>query len=71
MLRLRLVLAPVLVAGAGFLLNSTLGYANLNYTKAEKKPCVTCHVSIKSKELNAVGKCYKQKRTLVGCESKS
>ncbi len=71
MLWLRLIPGLILFAGAGFLLNSTLGYAKLDYTKTEKKPCVTCHVSIKSKELNSVGKCYKQKHTLAGCESKS
>jgi hypothetical protein len=48
------------VAGAGHSL------ANPDIFKKEKKPCVTCHVSAKSKELNEVGKYYKEKKTLVG-----
>jgi hypothetical protein len=66
MFRFRFVLPAVILGG--FLAGTRSTYGNLKYTKVEKRPCVTCHVDIKTKELNAVGKCYKQKQTLVGCE---
>jgi cytochrome c551/c552 len=52
------------VAGAG------LATANPAATKKEKKPCVTCHITAKSKELNDVGKYYKEKKTLEGAPQK-
>ena len=69
MSRLQFVL-PSAVLMLGFLASSNATYGNLRYTKQEKRPCVTCHVTIKSKELNGVGKCYQKKQTLVGCEPK-
>jgi hypothetical protein len=35
-------------------------------SKKESKPCTTCHVKQGSKELNATGKYYKEKKTLEG-----
>ena len=49
-----------------FFLASGLSFGKQEYTKKEKKPCTTCHVSAKSKELNDVGKYYGEKKTLEG-----
>ena len=38
--------------------------AKPEYTKKEKKSCVTCHVKNGAKELNDAGKHYKNKGTL-------
>jgi hypothetical protein len=66
---LRFVLpVAVLLAGLAAITKGT--YANVRYTKQEKKPCVTCHVTIKGKELNSVGKCFQKKHTLAGCETR-
>jgi hypothetical protein len=51
---------------AGFLFSSTVSMAKMEYTKKEKKPCATCHVTATSKELNATGKHYQEKKTLEG-----
>ena len=58
----------VLIPIAGLLLNITLALAKPDYTKKEKRGCTTCHVSMKSKELNQTGKCYAEKKKLEGCE---
>jgi hypothetical protein len=34
--------------------------------KKESKPCTTCHVKQGAKDLNNVGKFYKEKKTLEG-----
>lgn len=69
MVRLRFVL-PAAVVVLAILTGPSASRGNVNYSKQEKRPCVTCHVSVKSKDLNAVGKCYKEKHKLDGCESK-
>ena len=46
-------------------------FGKAEYTKKEKKPCMTCHAKANSKELNEVGKCYKDNNhSLEGCEAK-
>ena len=60
---------PAAILCSGLLITLTPSYGKPELTKKEKKPCVTCHVSAKSKDLNDVGKCYKEKATLAGCES--
>lgn len=53
------------MAGVGLFMISTLSMqAKPEFSKAEKKPCTTCHVSNKSKELNEVGKKYKETKKL-------
>jgi hypothetical protein len=62
---------PGVVLGAGLLVNITPSYGKPEYMKKEKTPCTTCHASAKSKDLNEVGKCYKEKgNKLEGCEAK-
>jgi hypothetical protein len=60
-------LIPALsVVALGAFLATNVSYATPEMTKKEKKPCTTCHVTAKSKELNEVGKYYKEKNTLEG-----
>ncbi len=39
------------------------------YAKKEKTSCTTCHVKPGAKELNGVGKCYEEKKSLDGCKA--
>lgn len=66
MSRFKLVL-PAVIALGGFLICTTSTYGKQEYTKKEKKSCVFCHTKANSKELNDVGKCYGQKKSLDGC----
>lgn len=58
----------VLVVGLG--LNTALLMGKPEYTKKEKKGCVACHVKANQKELNDVGKCYGEKKSLDACKAK-
>ncbi|MBI3470326.1 MAG: hypothetical protein HY013_03105 [Candidatus Solibacter usitatus] len=62
------IAVPVAILIAGFTIGSTLSYGKAEYTKKEKKACVTCHVSAKSKELNDTGRCYDKNKSLDGCK---
>ena len=42
--------------------------AKPEFAKKEKTGCATCHVSMKSKELNLTGKCYGEKKSLTECK---
>ena len=42
--------------------------AKPEFSKKEKTGCVTCHVSVKTKELNPTGKCYADKKSLTECK---
>ncbi len=64
---LRLLL-PVATMLAAFLATSGVSFATKEMSTKEKKPCTTCHV--KGKELNDVGKYYKEKKTLDGAPKK-
>ncbi len=63
-------LLPVLTLGLGLLLTTSRSHATIEYSKKEKKPCTTCHVTMKSKDLNDAGKYYKAKKTLEGYKKK-
>ena len=43
--------------------------ATIDIGKKEKKACTACHVTMKSKDLNDVGKCYKEKKSLAACSA--
>jgi len=62
---LKLIL-PMAVLLTGIVLNPLPSMATPEYTKKEKKPCTTCHVSAKSKDLNDAGKYYEKHKTLDG-----
>lgn len=61
------VVVAVAAMTAAFLLTSTGAlFGKPEYGKKEKKPCQTCHVTAKSKELNETGKYYHEKKSLQG-----
>ncbi len=66
--RLKVVLPAMILVG-GLVVPSTLS-GKPEYTKKEKKGCIVCHTKAGSKDLNAVGKCYHEKKALAGCEAK-
>ena len=46
-------------------------YGKIEYSKKEGgAKCVTCHTVMGKKDLNAVGKCYAEKKDLKGCSAK-
>jgi hypothetical protein len=69
MSRLKIVVPAALALG-GFLICTTASYGKAEYTKKEKKSCITCHTKANSKELNEVGKCYDKSKSLDGCAKK-
>lgn len=66
MRKLRFALPAAILIG-GLTLPAALSYGKAEYTKKEKKGCTYCHTKAGSADLNAVGKCYKEKKTLAGC----
>ena len=58
------LLAMVLAAFA-----ATMVQGKPDYSKKEKTSCVTCHVKPGSKDLNNVGKCYGEKKSLDSCKA--
>jgi len=60
---LQVALVTLILAAFGV----SLMQAKPEYTKKEKKSCVTCHTKTGSKELNKVGKCYEEKKSLEQC----
>jgi len=69
MRNLRFVIPAIIVVG-GLTIPATLSFGKAEYTKKEGKACVYCHTKNGAKELNKVGECYKEKKTLTGCEAK-
>ncbi len=61
---------PALVVVAGLVISTTSSYGKAEYTKKEKKPCITCHVKNGAKELNDAGKYYEKNKTLEGFKEK-
>ena len=59
---------PLLMLLGGSLLNITLSFGKVEYTKKEKKPCTTCHTKMNTNELNDVGKCYEKEKKLDACK---
>ncbi len=71
-------MAKVLKAGLfitalalGIGLSSMSSFGTMEIAKKEKAACTVCHVKLGSKELNAVGQCYKKTKNLKKCEAKS
>ncbi len=61
---------PAAAFAAVLMLGGGAAYATKEMSKKEKKPCTTCHVKAGSKDLNNVGKFYKEKKTLEGAPTK-
>ena len=55
----------------GIGLSSISSFGTIEIAKKEKSACTTCHVKVGSKELNAVGECYKKSKNLKKCEVKA
>jgi hypothetical protein len=64
---------PAAIMCLGLTINVKPTQAKMEFTKKEKKPCTTCHSSAKptkeNEALNAVGKCYKEKKALAACNA--
>ena len=64
-------LIPAAIMCIGLTINVKPAQGKPEYTKKEKKACSVCHSSAKpTKEveaLNAVGKCYKEKKDMAVC----
>lgn len=69
MTKLKLVVPAIVLIG-GLTVPALVSFAKPEYTKKEQKGCIVCHTKAGSKELNKVGECYKEKKTLEGCEAK-
>jgi len=70
MINLLRFLIPAALLVSSLVLTTQMSVAKPEYTKKEKKGCVTCHVAQGKKELNDVGKCYENKKALDTCEPK-
>ena len=71
MRRLFQLAVPAAILGVG-LFFTTASFGKVEYAKATKKGCSTCHVDSKAKpkELTEAGKYYKDKKTLDGYTGK-
>ncbi len=59
------VAVPSAILAIGFLVCTTASFGKPEYAKKEGKNCVTCHAKMEGKDamaknLNDVGKCYKE-----------
>lgn len=70
MKRLIRLALPAAVFAAVVMMTGGAAYATKELGKKEKKPCTTCHTKAGSKDLNDVGKFYKEKKTLEGAPKK-
>ena len=62
---------PSAILMAGFLVCTTATYGKPEYAKKEGKTCVYCHTKAGAKDLNDIGKCYKQNdHSLAKCAEK-
>lgn len=65
MKRIRLLI-PAFALVAALLATTGVSFATADMGKKVKKPCATCHTTPGKKDLNEVGKYYKEKQTLEG-----
>ena len=62
------VLRFLAILGAVGLLFSPFARGKVEYATKEKQDCVYCHTAFGKPDLNDIGKCYKEKRSLKDCE---
>jgi hypothetical protein len=62
-------LVPAGVLFAGMVMMTATSQATPVIAKKEGVKCTVCHVKMGKKDLNDVGKCYKEKKSLTGCEA--
>jgi hypothetical protein len=68
-MRLVRLVVPAAVFAAVLILSGGAAFATYEMSKKEKRPCTTCHTKLGSKgskDLNDIGKYYKEKKTLEG-----
>ena len=63
-------LAVLVVVGAMVTFLGTSLQAKVEFAKKEGKKCTFCHVKAGKKDLNDVGKCYKEKKSIAKCTKK-
>ena len=61
---------PAAMFAAAVMMTGGAAYATKEISKKEKKPCTVCHTKVGQKDLNDVGKFYKEKKTLEGAPKK-
>lgn len=61
-----LIAATALIVGLA--INTIPSNAKPEFSKKEKTGCKTCHVTVKSKDLNDTGKCYQKEQSLTNCK---
>ncbi len=59
---------PAMIVGAGLMLLMTPSFGKPEFSKKEKTGCATCHSKAGKKDLNDVGKCYKESKDLAKCK---
>lgn len=64
---IRMIL-PAAIVAAGFFATTGDVSATPEMAKKEKAGCTSCHVKPKEKELNEVGKCFKESKNLKQCK---
>ena len=62
------MILPAAIVAAGFFATTQDVSATVELAKKEKAGCTSCHVKPKEKELNDVGKCYKESKNLKQCK---
>lgn len=66
-MRAKLMIGLMAVAFLAAVFASPMAFSKPEFAKKEGKPCTNCHVKTGEKELNDVGKCYKEKQSLAEC----
>jgi hypothetical protein len=61
---------PAAVFAVVVVMSGGAAFATMELSKKEKKPCTVCHTKVGAKDLNDVGKYYKEKKTLEGAPKK-
>jgi hypothetical protein len=62
---------PCCVLAAGMAVTSMQSFATPAIAKKEGgQKCTVCHVTMGKKDLNDVGKCYKESKNLASCTKK-
>ena len=63
------IAATCAILVAGLIAASMSSFAKPEYSKKEGgAKCVVCHTAMGKKDLNDVGKCYKDKKDLKACQ---
>ncbi len=67
-MKAKLMVAAMVAAFVGMVLSSPPAMSKPEFAKKEGKPCTNCHVKAGKPDLNDIGKCYKEKKSLDDCK---